>query len=80
MKMKDVFIGQLVITPKENWRHPKLPQVGKVVDIAYEYEYTTLIVSSIDHEVRVLPVVHFLGENQPREISPSNIEQYNPNN
>lgn len=57
---------------------PYLPQVGKVVDIAYEYGYTTLIQSRSEHEVRVIPVVHFLGESTPRLISPENINPYNP--
>lgn len=78
MKMKEMFIGQIVVADKDSWRHPNLPKVGKVVDIDYEYQYDTLITSNgaLDREIRVLPVVHFLGESYPRSINPSNIEPY----
>jgi hypothetical protein len=78
MKMKDVFIGQIVVTDREHWKVPYLPQVGKVVDIAYEYNFSTIVHSRSDTVVRVLPVVHFLGEPTPRAINPINIEPYNP--
>jgi hypothetical protein len=75
--MKEFFIGQIVVTKKEDWKIPNLPQVGKIVDIAYEYDYTTIISTRFDSsEVRVLPVVHFLGDNTPRPVAPFQIEQY----
>jgi len=78
MRMKDIRIGQLVMAPKADWRNPMLPLVGKVVDIAYEYDYVSLVGARLDREVRVLPLVHFLGEREPRTIAPCNIQHYRP--
>jgi hypothetical protein len=77
--MKNIYIGQIVeVTTEESRRIPNLPKVGKVVDIQYEYSYDALIGNkdTFDQQVNVIPVVHFLGENQPRGIHSSNIKPY----
>jgi len=75
VKLSEMFIGQIVMVPKSEWNDPNLPMVGKVVDIAYEYEHSSSI-CNLALEVHVRPVVHFLGEDQPRTVDPSTIEKY----
>ena len=79
VKLSDIFIGQIVMMPRSEWRDPDLPVVGKVVDIAYEYEGSFAMGGCgvmVGREARVVPVVHFLGEEQPRTVDPSSIERY----
>lgn len=76
MKLSEMFIGQIVMMPRSEWRDPIVPMVGKVVDITYEYEPAFMNSCGLGREVRVMPVVHFLGEDQPRAISPGSIEKY----
>lgn len=79
VKLSEMFIGQIVMIPRDEWKDPSFPMVGKVVDITYEYEGSFAMGgcgAMVGRDVRVVPVVHFLGEDQPRAIDPRNIEKY----
>ena len=79
MKLSEMFIGQIVMVPRSEWKDPDFPVVGKVVDIAYEYGGSFAMGGCgvmVGREARVVPVVHFLGEGEPRTIDPSKIEKY----
>ena len=49
---------------------------GKVVHIAYEYETFVAGTRGIGREARVVPVVRFPGEDQPRTIDSHHNEKY----
>jgi hypothetical protein len=78
MKLSEMFIGQIVMMKeKSDCRDSRIPEVGKVVDIALEYDVSILIGhSSSTDKIRVLPVVHFVGEQVPRKVSPHNLCKY----
>ncbi len=77
MKLSEMFIGQIVMmVEKSDCRDSRIPEVGKVVDIALEYDVSILIGSSSTDKFRVLPVVHFVGESTPRKVSPHNLMKY----
>lgn len=75
MKLSEMFIGQLV-QMKEKSEFKKLPEIGKVVDIALEYDTDILLNSQSDISfTEVLPVVHFVGETVARKVNPVNLEK-----
>lgn len=77
MKLSEMFIGQIVMMAnKSEWRDHRIPEVGKVVDIALAYDSSILIHSSSSDKIEVLPVVHFLGEDLPRKVNPANLCKY----
>ncbi len=76
MKLSEMFIGQLVMMKKEDWLDPRIPAVGKVVDIALEYELSTILKCPPSRDIRILPVIHFVGEDQPRRVNPAILFPY----
>ena len=76
MKLSEMFIGQIVMMPKSEWKDPVVPVVGKVVDITYEHDFYFQNACGLGREIHVRPVVHFLGEDQPRAIDPGKLETY----
>lgn len=84
MKFKDLRMGMIVKSNSDQDRY--LPEVGVVVDIAYEYSFDTIIGAAKRGDtdlskIRVLPVVKFLSDpSTPRKISIENIEIYEGEN
>ena len=79
MKLSEMFIGQIVMVPRSKWKDPSFPMVGKVVDITYEYEASLVMGGCgvmVGREAHILPVVHFVGEDQPRTVDPATVEKY----
>jgi hypothetical protein len=75
MKLSEMFIGQIVMMEEPSTcRSAYIPEVGKVVDIALEYDITIAI--GTREPLRVLPVVHFVGENLPRKVNPDCLCKY----
>lgn len=79
MKFKDLRIGMIVESNQQNLY--LLPDVGIVVDIAYEYSTDVLMNAFRRGEnmskTRVLPVVKFLSDpSTPRKVAIENIEIY----
>jgi hypothetical protein len=79
MKFQDLRIGMIVESSKYNLGD--LPEVGTVVDIAYEYPTEILCSAKARGEdlskIRVLPVVKFLSDpSTPRKVAIENIEIY----
>jgi len=74
MKLSEMFIGQIVML--NGYEKEQIPLVGKVVDIALQYNTKILINSNSDNKIDVLPVIHFVGETIPRLVNPANLEKY----
>lgn len=74
--MKRIFIGQIVEWTVEI-SDRTVPQIGKVVDIALQYAVDILLSS---HErggnIKVMPVVHFVGESTPRTVRADHLREY----
>jgi hypothetical protein len=75
MKLSEMFIGQIVMMEEPSTcRSAYIPEVGKVVDIALEYDVSIAIGAT--QPMRVLPVIHFIGECLPRKVNPANLCKY----
>ncbi len=77
MKIKDMFVGQLVEIVREGNNDPKIiPEVGWMVGLELEYQVSTLATCRSERPVGVLPSIQFVGEKHPRGVHPANLQVY----
>jgi hypothetical protein len=75
MKLSEMFIGQIVMMKEPStYRSTLIPEVGKVVDISLQYDMSIAI--GTHDPIQVCPVVHFVGENLPRQVNPACLCKY----